>query len=128
MKEQKTIEEIVAKFDQRIQDIITEITNLKLNNPNAISFENLERRLQTLTRELCDLMAAKQLQIALCSELTIEESSKIIKGLPHKMKNYGSRLSPVRMSNGTKVEVLSPYFARPCKEKKSAGSDSTPHY
>jgi len=127
MKEQKTIEEIIAQFDQRIQDINTEIANLKLNNANAISFENMEQRLQMLTRELCDLTAAKQLQIALCSQSTVEESSKIIKGISHKMKNYGSRLSPVRMSNGTRVEVLSPYFARPCKEKKIVELGSIRH-
>src|SRR3990172_3836271 len=111
---------IIGGFERRIQDLIVDI--LKLSNSsvlqtNAEELEELESSLQRLTRELNDLIAAKKLQEALCSEELIQAATKLIKGLRQKIKNYGFRLTPVRMSNGTKVEVLVPYFARPCHEK-----------
>lgn len=125
MKEQITIETIVAGFDKRIDEIKVEIANISLPKPNAENFYNLEVSVQTLTRELCDLMMAKQLQLALHAKELVDDSFQIIKTLPHKVKNYGCRLTPVRMTNGTKVEVLTSYFARPCHEKKVEDLDFT---
>jgi ferredoxin-thioredoxin reductase catalytic subunit len=125
MKDQITVEAIVARFDQRIDEINIEIANISLPKPNAETYYNLEVTMQTLTRELCDLMMAKQLQLALNNKEVLDESAQMINTLPQKVKNYGCRLTPVRMSNGTKVEVLTSYFARPCHEKKIEDLDST---
>lgn len=125
MKDQITSDAIIAGFERRIEEINIAIANMVLPKPNAESFYNLEVTLQRLTRELCDLMAAKQLQLALNTEEVLEESARMMKALPQKMKNYGSRLTPVRMTNGTKVEVLTSYFARACHEKKIEDLDST---
>jgi ferredoxin-thioredoxin reductase catalytic subunit len=128
MNKTKCVEEIVAGFEHKIQklnDEISKISNGELLNPTSGGFDNLELTMQGLTRELCDLIAAKQLQVALDKDEVRNESAQLIKAFPQKMKNYGSRLTPVRMSNGTKVEVLTPYFARPCHEKKIEESDCT---
>ena len=125
MKDQISVEAIVARFDQRIDEINIEIAKISLPKPNAETYYNLEVTMQTLTRELCDLMMAKQLQLALNNKEVLDESAQMIKTLPQKVKNYGCRLTPVRMTNGTKVEVLTSYFARPCHEKKFEDLDST---
>ena len=88
MKDQITIETIVAGFDQMIEEINIEIANISLPKPNAETYYNLEITMQTLTRELCDLMMAKQLQLALNNKEVLDESSqmarsclKIVEGL-----------------------------------------------
>jgi ferredoxin-thioredoxin reductase catalytic subunit len=121
-------EAIIAGFERRIQELkgeILAISNETFLKPSAESFENLELTLQNLTRELCDLVAAKRLQLALMSDDVCEEAARLIKALPQKMKNFGQRLTPVRMSNGTRVLVLTSYCARPCHEKKSEESAAT---
>lgn len=115
-----TSEAIITKLDQRIEEINNALASIGLPKPSAKSFYDLEVTLRTLTRELCDLMAAKRLQIAINSEEIISESTAMIKALPQKIKNYGLRLTPVRMSNGSKIDLLVPYYARPCQEKKMA--------
>jgi hypothetical protein len=120
MSEEITIEAIISKLDLRIEEVNSALVSISLPKPNAKGFYDLEVALRTLTRELCDLLAAKRLQIAINSEEVIGESIAMIKAIPQKMKNYGLRLTPVRMSNGTKIELLVPYYARPCQEKKLA--------
>ncbi len=120
MSEEITSEAIITKLDQRIEEINNALASIGLPKPSAKSFYDLEVTLRTLTRELCDLMAAKRLQIAINSEEIISESTAMIKALPQKIKNYGLRLTPVRMSNGSKIDLLVPYYARPCQEKKMA--------
>jgi ferredoxin-thioredoxin reductase catalytic subunit len=120
MSEEITSEAIITKLDQRIEEINSALASISLPKPSAKSFYDLEVTLRTLTRELCDVMAAKRLQIAINSEDIISESTAMIKALPQKIKNYGLRLTPVRMSNGSKIDLLVPYYARPCQEKKMA--------
>ena len=110
MKTDTKIEEILAGFDKRIEAISAEIANISLPNPNGQTYFDLEKTMRSLTHELCDLMMAKQLQLALSNQEVIDEAEQMTKTFPQKIKNYGCRLTPVRMSNGTKVEVLSPYF------------------
>ena len=40
--------------------------------------------------------------------------------MPNKFRSYGLRLISVRMANGTIVELLTTYFARPCHENSPA--------
>jgi hypothetical protein len=114
---------ILCGFERRIQELQLEISRISSGdtiNGNSEGLHALEAVLQKLTGELCDLLAAKKLQEELDSDTVILESGLIIKALPNKYKNFGSRLTPVRMSNSTKVELLTPYFARPCHEKNHA--------
>ena len=120
MSKEITSETIIARLDQQIEEINSALASIRLANPSAKSFYDLEVTLRRLTHELCDLMAAKSLQIAIMSDEIISGSTALIKALPQKMKNYGLRLTPVRMSNGNKIELLVPYYARPCQEKKIA--------
>ena len=117
----------IAKFDEEIQAIenkLLELKNGSLTISTGKGFESLELQLQNLTRKYCDLIAAKQLQLILYHDEVRESAKQLIKAIPQKMKNYGNRLTPVVMGNGTKVEMLSSYFARPCEKKTNEAQDS----
>jgi hypothetical protein len=120
MSKEISSEAIIARLDQQIEELSSALASISLPKPSAKSFYDLEVTLRSLTRELCDLIAAKSLQMAIISDEVVNSSSSLIKALPQKTKNYGLRLTPVRMSNGTKIELLVPYYARPCQEKKIA--------
>jgi len=124
--EKNNIKDQMAKLDQEIQAVENKLLELK-NGSLAIStgksFESLELQLQTCTRKYCDLIAAKQLQLSLFQDEVRESANQLIKAIPQKMKNYGTRLTPVVMANGTKVEMLTSYFARPCEKKTNEAQD-----
>jgi hypothetical protein len=123
MKKETNSALILCGFDRRIQELQAEIAKIMGNGAiknGAEGLDELESTLQGLNGELIDLLAAKKLQEALDSEFTGDQVLKIIQALPCKFKNFGMRLTPVRMSNGTTVYVLTPYFARPCLEKNPA--------
>jgi ferredoxin-thioredoxin reductase catalytic subunit len=121
MKKRTNSTEIVAGFEQKIQELMEkmrEVSEVPLKG-SADGLEDLDLGLQKLTNELSDYISAKKLQELLFSEDLIQAAVELIKGLPQKFKNYGFCETPVRMSNGTVVTVLTPYFARPCHEKKT---------
>jgi len=121
MKKTTNSAAIIAGFEQSIQELLKKIIEFSEGPPklNAEGLDELDSSLQKLTNELSDLIAAKKLQESLISEDAARSSANFIKGLPQKFKNYGFCETTVRMSNGTVVVVLTPYFARPCLEKKT---------
>jgi hypothetical protein len=116
-------EEVVAGFERRIAELNLELVRLSgirvEGKTKAKIFNDLEGSLRTVTRELGDVIAAKQLQMALNSQEVIVEAGKIVQALPQNLKNFGTRLTPIRMGNGTEVKVLTAYYARACDEKKT---------
>jgi hypothetical protein len=122
MDKAKNSLEMIAGFEQRIQELnveLSRVSNGTLEKPNAASFEAMQDSVQALTRELCDVIEAKRLQMAINTEEVGTASGQLSKSFPQKIKSYGSRLTPVRMSNGTQIDVLVPYYARPCNQKKT---------
>jgi len=123
MKTKKNSAEIVDRFKQRIQELLGEIAEIadgQATEADAECLIELESRLQNLHREISDLQFAIRLQQALDSPGTISRALELIKALPNKFRSYGLRMICVRMANGTKVEVLTTYFARPCHERSSS--------
>ena len=109
MKKETNSAMILCGFDRRIQELQAEIAKIMGNGAiknGAEGLHELESTIQRLNGELIDLLAAKMLQETLDSESTREQVLKIIQALPSKFKNFGLRLTPVRMSNGTTVLVL----------------------
>jgi hypothetical protein len=122
MKKEKNSAAIVCRFKHRIQELSAEVSQIADGTgieTDAKCLIELESRLQSLHREISDLKFAIRLQQALDSHNTILKALELIKAIPKKFKSYGLRLVSVRMANGTIVEILTTYFARPCHEKRA---------
>jgi hypothetical protein len=123
MTTKKNSAEIIDQFRRRIQELLGEIAKIA-DGPgpeaDAECLLELESRLQNLHRKISDLQFAIRLQQALDSPGTISKALELIKAMPNKFRSYGLRMLCVRMANGTKVEVLTTYFARPCYEKSTS--------
>lgn len=75
--------------------------------------------LRMCCNKLAAVVACKSLQVSFDSDEVNRESQKLIKSFPQKLKNYGKRPVQIRFGDGTAIEIVAAYFARPCKEKKS---------
>lgn len=110
---------VISHLEQMIRGVNKEILDISDTGSfehNAEGLYNFESRLRELSHRLSDLIAAKKLQQVLSSADFAKAGNALAKSMPQKFKNYGSRLTRIRMSNGTEVEVLAPYFARPCEK------------
>lgn len=104
---------ICAKLNKRIQALnykLFQLQNRLLILRTSRKFEQLEDLLDRVTRKIKDLIAAICLQRSI--DALEEASKKLARGFKKKLKNFGRRLVRIRLSGGTEVEILVPYYAQ----------------
>jgi hypothetical protein len=124
MEKIKNILDSIASLERGIQETGKKIGDIASGMANITCPQelfDLESTLRGLAHQQSDLIAASLLQKALAKAESSEETKKLINSIPYKMKNYGQRMVKVRMAGGTEIELVTSYYARACKEKKSEG-------
>jgi hypothetical protein len=83
--------------------------------------EALEREASGLSSQLSDLLAAAQVQLALCSAEWRAEEEALVKAYPKQLRSAGWREVEWRCTHGHRVKVKARYFSRrPARGRKRA--------
>ena len=108
------MEEIIAEKKQQMQEVMEEIIKLSktaIKLGNSADLEGIEKRVGALTDQLAAIVVGLKVQEALASAELQEESKKLIKSYPKRLKNQGPLEVAVRVLRGGIVKVKSNYYS-----------------
>jgi hypothetical protein len=115
---------IVSDIEARIQtlkEMLGDRCSADGMPATAEGLQAFEQSLHSQTRELADLIAAKQVQKAMDADAFKEDIRQFAKLQPGRLKNIGYRPVNVRFIGGTVITLRVIYYARRCDEKRATG-------
>jgi hypothetical protein len=115
---------IVSDIEARIQTLKEMLDDRCSSDGMPATVEGLqafEQSLHSQTRELADLIAAKQVQKTMDADAFKEDIRQFAQLQPGRLKNLGYRPVNVRFIGGTVITLRVIYYARRCDEKRATG-------
>ncbi len=100
----------IAALRANVESLISEIEAGQMECSSADDFEKFEMEVQRRMLEIADRLCGLKLQAVLDQEELNKGEKELLKGLPKKYKNMGSRTVKIRMLGGTEIEVKLPYY------------------
>jgi hypothetical protein len=112
----ESTESIKEQIDQALKQIEM-IKNQTSTIRNATDLEDFEKQIGEITDRLAGLLTAKMIQQSLDSDEVRQQSSQLIKSMPHKMESQGLRDVQIMPLKGGAVTVKAAYYTKKSNKK-----------